>query len=181
MQFLRGHMYTIIILAVLLIAAGGLAYYLTQRGAVMNDPLSLRSLEDQVALTDFEGNPVSLKEYRGSVLIVNLWASWTPFSITELPLLATLVAEYNNEEVRFIAVNRAEPVLQAQAFLNTISGVDALTLLLDPGDTLYKSLGGFAMPETVVYDARGVVVAHLRGPVTADQLKAEIARALDGS
>lgn len=174
-------MITIIILVLILLLVGGVAYYLKRTGEIERDPYSISSLDEVVALTDAKGEPISFESFEGGVVVVNVWASWSPFSMTELPALNELARSYEGGEVKFVGINRAEQPLQTESFLKMLPPLDRVELLYDPSDTLYRSADGFAMPETIVYNERGIIVAHIRGPVNVEELKGYIAQALDAS
>ena len=53
-----------------------------------------------------------------------------------------------------------------------------IVLLLDPTDNFYKGIGGFAMPETVVYDIEGNISSHTRGSMTYEQMVERVEAAL---
>ncbi|HSQ39199.1 MAG TPA: redoxin domain-containing protein, partial [Anaerolineales bacterium] len=40
-----------------------------------------------LTLTDLDGNPHSLSDYLGQVVLVNMWATWCPPCVAELPTL----------------------------------------------------------------------------------------------
>lgn len=174
-------MITIIILCVILLVVGGAAYYLKRTGEIARDPYSISSLDEVVALTNAQGEAVSFESFEGGVVVVNVWASWSPFSLTELPAINELARSYEGGGVKFVGINRAETPLQSESFLKMITPLDSIELLYDPNDTLYRSADGFAMPETIVYNERGIIVAHIRGPVNVEELKGYIAQALDAS
>ncbi|MBP6881052.1 MAG: TlpA family protein disulfide reductase [Candidatus Pacebacteria bacterium] len=139
---------------------------------------SLSTIEGVAPYTDMAGNPLSLSEHVGSVLVVNSWASWSPDSVRELPALAEIVTEYAEKDVKVIAINRAEPQTTAERFLRTVGAADAVQLVLDPDDHFYHSIQGYAMPETIFYDRKGGVVHHHHGVLTKDEMKTYLEMAL---
>lgn len=126
--------------------------------------------------TDLRGNQVSLDAYTGKVLVINSWASWSPFSQTELPLLAEIAAEF--PEVVFMAVNRQEPKEQAQRFLATLPSTDGVNIIIDTTDHFYTTIGGYTMPETIIYDKAGKVSTHIQATINPDELRDSINEAL---
>jgi len=44
----------------------------------------------------------------------------------------------------------------------------------DPNDSFYKSIGGFAMPETLFIDGEGNIRLHKRGPMTYEEMKVAV-------
>lgn len=119
--------------------------------------------------TDLVGNPVALTQFKGKVLVVNSWATWMPFSQTELPALNQLKEKYGDDVV-FLAINRMEDKALVNAYLGTLPEMKNITFLIDPADTFYKAVGGYAMPETVVYAKDGTIALHQRGVVVTDEL-----------
>jgi thiol-disulfide isomerase/thioredoxin len=172
----RSNIITLICIIVIIILAGCITYAVKQKNSksTMNASEAGVALKTQVgasAYTDIEGNPVALDDFLGKVLIVNSWASWSPFGAKELPSLAKLGEEFADTEVQVLAINRAEPGTTAQAFLNSIEATDGLLLILDPDDRYYESIGGFSMPETVFYDVDGNISFHKRGFMTYEEMR----------
>ena len=121
--------------------------------------------------TDIDGTAVALASPDVAVLVVHSWASWCPVCMTTLHQLAHTHEAYQDQSVKILAINRAEPSATAQAFL-AYAGVDTeLTLILDPTDRYYQSIGGYTMPETVFYNAEGAIVYHHRGEITAEVIQ----------
>ncbi len=133
--------------------------------------LALKATE-QTPYTDLEGNPFSFDAYRGTVRVVNVWASWSPFSTQELQDLETLATEYQDKNVTIIAINRKETKERAKAFLDTIGQFQNLLIAIDQTDAFYTSVGGFSMPETLFYDDQGNIVRHYRGALQLEQMRA---------
>jgi thiol-disulfide isomerase/thioredoxin len=131
---------------------------------VQND-LKTISPNETHAYTDLNGNKVQIRDYRGKPLIINSWASWTPFSRTELPLLARYAETYK-DTLTILAINRMENVGVIRSYLSTVTVSDSLTILVDPTDYFYKAVSGYAMPETLFYDEDGNLIMHIRGVLT---------------
>lgn len=121
--------------------------------------------------TDLEGNVITFESYEGKVRIVSSWASWNPFSVSDLQTLNTIAGDYKDKEVFVIAINRKESKEQAERFLSTLPNLEHLHYAIDVHDSFYASIGGYAMPETVVYDAKGNVAFHKRGISTEEELR----------
>jgi uncharacterized FAD-dependent dehydrogenase len=47
--------------------------------------------------------------------------------------------------------------------------------LLDTSDRFYKSIKGYAMPETVIYDPEGRIYFHARGPINVGEVTQKLA------
>jgi thiol-disulfide isomerase/thioredoxin len=128
--------------------------------------------------TDLAGNPANLDQYLGQVLVVTSWASWSPQSSSELRLLADAVEQYADDEVVMIAINRAESKAVAESYLQTININERIKLIVDSEDNYYQTIGGYTMPETLIYDRKGTIIAHKRGGLTPSEINIFIEQAL---
>lgn len=162
-------------LAVFFIVVIGLAYVAYERisptgrfAELQNDLHTINPAEGS-GYTDLSGNPVDLHAYKGKIIVANAWATWMPFSQTELPALAQLKQRYG-DAVIVLAVNRKEDPALVTSYMHTLSDISGLTVLIDPADTFYKAIGGYAMPETVVYAPDGRIVYHARGVAPLEEL-----------
>lgn len=125
------------------------------------------------SLKDYEGKTVSLPDFHGKPLVINSWAAWCPFCVEELADFARAQEEFG-DKVAVIAVDRAESLETAKSFSDKYGVTGRMTLLLDPSDSFYKSIGGFAMPETIFVNSEGNVVYHKRGPMKLDEIRRRI-------
>ncbi len=129
--------------------------------------------DPMLAYTDLEGNTVTLEDFKGKPLLINSWATWMPFSKDELVFMNTLQREYG-EALTVLAINRMEDREVIKAYIATYGiGRDAL-FLVDPGDTFYKAVSGYAMPETILYDADGAIVLHVRGVLQENEIRTSL-------
>ncbi len=55
-------------------------------------------------LADLEGNQVSLSDFEGSVVVLDLWATWCPPCKKEIPFLVTLYEEYKDQGLAVVGV-----------------------------------------------------------------------------
>lgn len=131
--------------------------------------------------TDLSGAPVSLGAFDGKILVVNAWASWCPFCIDELSDFNTLAKTYADQGVVVIAINRAESPDTVRAYIEHIGSPEHIVFLLDPSDHFYKTIGGFSMPETQVYNREGALITHRRGAVTYQDMNDLITKAFSES
>lgn len=129
--------------------------------------------EEHVAYKDMSGAPVDLALYEDTPIIVNAWATWSPFSATELVTLASLKREYG-DVFEVIAINRKESPGTITAYLGQIGDTSGITFLQDETDHFFNTVTGFAMPESVFYNRDGKIVAHVRGTMTEAEMRAHI-------
>lgn len=154
---------------IVLVIASGLFYwrYHPRAGSV-----SFHS-EYELVLKDYEGHDVRLSQFKREVLVVHAWATWCTYCADELKNLATLKKKYGDSIV-ILAPNRAESVQTAKPFTDALNLGDSITYLLDPDDAFYKSIGGYAMPETLFINDRGEVFFQQRGPMNIGEVEQKI-------
>ncbi len=168
----RRQIVTLGVLLTVIVIAGVLTYErLSPHGIfadLQNDLKKLQPTESPI-YTDLNGNSVDLSEYKGTPLIINSWATWMPFSKDELTLLAKAKTTYG-DAVQIIAINRMEQAPVVSSYKSTFGLPDSIVFLMDPIDHFYKTVGGYAMPETIFYRADGTIAAHARGVLTEVEL-----------
>ncbi len=82
---------------------------------IFSFPPSVMEEDKQEKLTDYnwqlieiDGNEVNLKEAEGKVILINVWATWCPPCIAEMPSLQALYDDYK-EEVNFYFIANDNP------------------------------------------------------------------------
>lgn len=127
-----------------------------------------------VALTHMDNRPASLAEVAdGKPMVVNLWASWCPPCIREMPVLQE--AQEANPDITFVFVNQGEQRETIEQFL-TQYDLTLDNVLTDTSGIMGRTTGSQALPTTLFYDARGQQVdAHL-GELSAASLAHNLER-----
>lgn len=122
----------------------------------------------EVQFTDRAGKPRTLAEWKGRVVLLNLWATWCAPCRKEMPGLARLHTEMgsNRFEVLALAVDRAGPEV-ASKFLASV-GADALGLYIDTTARANGQLRAVGLPTTILIDAEGREIGRLTGPAEWD-------------
>ncbi len=129
--------------------------------------------EYNLVLKDYSGKDVSLSDFKGKIIIVTAWASWCPYCKAEIENLSKLDDMYPGK-LHIVAVNRAEPLSDAKTFSDTLQVSHDVRFLLDPNDSFFKEMGGFAMPETAFIDQYGHVLFRARGPMSKDEMTQKV-------
>ena len=128
-------------------------------------------------LPDGAGALVQLSNVSGTVRVVNFWASWSPYSVSELPALVRLKETYG-DKVTVLALNRDTDPREGRAFLERLGLRDALLFVYDRDDTYYKRVGGFNMPETLFVGEDERILAHVHGPMDETTLRDTLSQLL---
>ena len=78
---------------------------------------SERSYPLSVPLVTVDGRPANLSQFRGKVVLVNLWASWCPPCLAEMPGLQALYQKVDTSKVAFVLISLDENQNKARALL----------------------------------------------------------------
>lgn len=171
---IREHKRTLIVLCLIVLGVAFLTYQFVSVDGVFSDLKNdLKTIEPKAegAYQNLNGEAVSLNEFKGKVLVVNSWATWTPFSKDELNVLSELQAKYS-DKVTIIAINRKEQLPIIRGYLKAQNlNQEGLVYLYDPTDYFYTASGGHAMPETIVYAKDGTIQSHIRGTLNRVELE----------
>ena len=114
------------------------------------------------------GEELSLADWQGRLVLLNLWATWCAPCRHEMPALDKLQGEFGGEEFEVVAValDRAEPEKPA-AFLEEI-GNQNLALYTDNTFEVFQNLRrdghAFGLPTTILIDTNGCTLGVLSGP-----------------
>jgi len=113
---------------------------------------------------DADGRAIRAGDFKGKVLVLNLWATWCAPCVTEMPTLAKLAANYAGKPVAVVAVSVDTPTDadKAKAF---IAQHPPLAFYGDPAMKLPFALKPQAsgMPTTIIYGEDGLERARLSG------------------
>jgi thiol-disulfide isomerase/thioredoxin len=78
---------------------------------------SARTYPLNLPLTTSDGRPANLSQFRGKVVLVNLWASWCPPCLAEMPGLQALYQKVDTSKVAFVLISLDENQNKARALL----------------------------------------------------------------
>jgi thiol-disulfide isomerase/thioredoxin len=127
-----------------------------------------------------DGRPFDVRDHRGKVVVVNVWASWCPPCIAEAPDLQQVWAGSDPRQVQFVGIDTQDNVAAARAHEKRF-GVTYPSIEDDGGRVLLALRGSLppkAIPSTLVLDRRGRVAARVLGQVPASTLRALLSDAL---
>ena len=114
-------------------------------------------------LPGLDGQMVSLADYRGKVVLLNIWATWCPPCLEEMPSMEKLYQELKGEGFEILAVSIDESGAQGVlAFMKKHKL--SFPVLTDSKGTiknLYRTTG---VPESFIIDKDGVLVEKVIGP-----------------
>jgi thiol-disulfide isomerase/thioredoxin len=129
------------------------------------------------ALANDRGVPVSLEQYRGKVVVMNLWASWCPPCRAEMPDLQRLSQTYASRGVAVVGVNEGESPARAGAFAGSL-GI-RFPIWIDGQQQYGRVFSALGMPTTAIVDRNGVIAQAFDGQLTYDEMQKAVAGLLN--
>lgn len=150
--------------------ASGALTWMAVAGAISLMELNRPTLPAQTLAT-LEGQLVDLTSLSGKPMVVNLWATWCPPCIREMPVLAEAQAQMT--EVEFVFINQGEAVGDVTRYLEKTQ-LELRNVLLDPSMGVARHLGSQAMPTTLFYNADGQLVRSHLGELSLATLKSNL-------
>ena len=125
-----------------------------------------RELPD-LRFADPTGKPTSLNHFRGRVILLNLWATWCPPCLEEMPALDRLNARIGGDRFAVVTLALDSPA-KADAFLRQINAT-TLRAFTDSEGRALSTLGVTTVPTTLLIDAQGREIGRLSGAAAWDQ------------
>jgi len=126
-------------------------------------------------LTPLEGgDPVSLDDLEGDIVVINFFASWCLECRNEHQALISTADAFADEEVTFVSISYQESPPASLQYLETEGKSEVTHYLADPGSRTAIAYGVFGIPETFFIDDEGIVVGKIIGESDAFTLGATI-------
>ncbi|PPK52481.1 prolipoprotein diacylglyceryl transferase family protein [Marinobacter persicus] len=127
-----------------------------------------------VELAELNGQPASLTAIAdGKPLVVNLWATWCPPCIREMPVLET--AQQNYTDIRFVFANQGEHGETIRRFLEKQS-LNLDHVVRDQTGSFGQVVGSHGLPTTLFYSADGQLLDSHMGELSRATLVEKLER-----
>jgi thiol-disulfide isomerase/thioredoxin len=162
-------------LGLILIAASG--YFILREArdvSPQNDlstvPVQVNFSAPELTLTDLNDITHSLEDYRGRVILVNLWATWCPPCKEEMPTLQAFHNKYSDDGFAVIAINDGDPTPDVVQFVKDYKLT--FPVWLDPTysatELAFKTLN---LPSSFLIDRNGIVRLQWVGEINSKMLE----------
>jgi peroxiredoxin len=135
-------------------------------------PVEVGSPAPEISTFDLQGAPRSLGDYRGQVLLLNIWATWCTPCKEEMPSMQRLYEEIQDDEFEVLAVSIDRPRSDHDP-TNPLGGelkafADSLgltfTILHDPEGEITTTYQAAGVPASFIVDQEGILVEKIAGP-----------------
>jgi thiol-disulfide isomerase/thioredoxin len=120
-----------------------------------------------LSFTSLEGRPVNLAAFKGKPTVVNLWATWCPPCVREMPMLHQAQVDYPN--VNFVFLNQGESADEVGAWLQARK-LPMRNVLMDGNRQAGAAFKQRALPTTLFFDAPGRLVSTRIGELSSATL-----------
>ncbi len=154
----------------------------TEETSSAAEGITVGSLAYDFTLKDYDGNDVSLSDYRGKIVILNFWASWCGPCREEMPdfqkIQDNITADGEGADTVILAVNMTDGQYETKDTASKYMKDQGYTypLVFDDGSvsTLYKI---YYIPETFILNKDGIIMKVIEGSTDLDTLNAAVEEA----
>ncbi len=117
-----------------------------------------------VEFKDAEGAKLKLSDFRGRVVMLNLWATWCAPCRREMPALDALEAKYGGDDFLVLALSQDRKGVDAVKKFYAEIGVKNLVVYIDKRSKTSRKLRAPGLPTTLLLGRDGKELGRLIGP-----------------
>jgi thiol-disulfide isomerase/thioredoxin len=122
----------------------------------------------EVAFTDVAGREISLADFHGKLILLNLWATWCGPCVEEMPSLDRLQAKLGGRDFQILAVSSDRAGAKVVEPFIAKLGLADLKVYLDPKSKTNHAFGVRGLPTSILIDADGRELGRLEGAAKWD-------------
>jgi peroxiredoxin len=125
-------------------------------------------------LPTLDGREISLAEYQGKVVLINLWATWCPSCVRETPRLVRLAERYQADGLVVLGVNTTfqDDREKITSFVRDYN--ISYPVLLDTQDTFRQGYTALLLPTSYLIDRDGKIIQVRVGEIDETQFEARV-------
>lgn len=122
----------------------------------------------ELFLQDVDGRALSLADFAGRYVLLNLWATWCPPCVHEMPSLDRLQAQLGDDRFEVVTLSIDREGLEIVAPFYADHGLEHLAIYLDPESRTPRALQVRGLPTTFLFDPEGREIGRFAGPADWD-------------
>ncbi|WP_441245535.1 TlpA family protein disulfide reductase [Kitasatospora sp. McL0602] len=154
---------------------GGQTGFIAGKGGLDTATAGHRKDAPAISGTLLDGGKAALADYRGKVVVLNVWGSWCNPCRAEAKGLQEVADKFKGQDVQFLGLNTRDPdPTNAIAFEKNF-GITYPSLYDPDGTQILKfpkgSLNPQAIPSTIVVDRDGKLAARSLRALSAEDLE----------
>lgn len=156
-------------------SSGGNTQFVSGTGQLTVVKASDRLAAPDISGETTDGEELALADYRGKVVVLNVWGSWCAPCRAEAPNLRKVAEDTADRGVQFVGINTRDlDVANAQAFDRTFE-IEYPSLYDPNGKLILKfpenSLSPQAIPSTLILDREGKIAVRALKPLSEKELR----------
>ncbi len=117
-------------------------------------------------LQDLEGKTINLEEFKGKVIFLNLWATWCPPCVAEMPSIQSLYEKMDNDNVVFVMLSMDDNPEKARKFIKRKGFTFPVYMAASRVPDAFRSP---SIPTTMVISPEGKIVSKKVGMANYDK------------
>ncbi|MGZ5861874.1 MAG: TlpA family protein disulfide reductase [Methyloceanibacter sp.] len=126
----------------------------------------------EISVAQADGATKPFSDWRGKVVLLNIWATWCHPCREEMPTLDKLEAALGGSDFEVVAVNIDKGGTEKVKTFLQETGVNHLAVYTDPSSKLFSALKAVGMPTTLLINREGYEIGRLVGPADWDSPEA---------
>ena len=120
---------------------------------------------DDLTFLDSKNNQLNLKDYHGSLILLNFWATWCAPCKEEMPSLDSLKLNENLDNLKIFPINVGQDNIEkASNFFKDLQ-IQNLKIYFDSPITLAKKLRLRGVPTSILFNKEGLEFARIVGSI----------------
>ena len=147
--------------------------------SVADEPTGLKNLVinkelkkyDNLTFLDAKNNLLSLKEYKGNLIILNFWATWCAPCKKEMPSLDSLQVDKNLNNLKIFPINIGQDNTEKTINFFEDLKIKNLEIYFDTPVTLAKKFGLRGIPTSILFNKEGFEFARIIGSIDFEDKK----------
>jgi thiol-disulfide isomerase/thioredoxin len=133
-------------------------------------PSTAPSPAPSVALTDASGNAIELSDFRGKLVVLNLWATWCEQCLREMPSLDRLQAHFG-DRIAVLAISEDRGGAKIVEPFMAKLGLKSVKVYVDPKSEVGHAFDVQGLPTSFLIDHDGKVLGRVEGGADWDSAK----------
>ena len=120
---------------------------------------------DNVIFFDKSDQKININEFKGSVLILNFWATWCKPCKEEMPSLDSLQVNPDLNQLKIFPINIGKEKLEKVDKFFADLNIRNIQIYYDPPSTLAKTFSLRGIPTSILFDKNGNEFARIIGSI----------------
>ena len=139
--------------------------------SLLNASASEEMRLEPIAVQTLSEEATTLDAFAGQPAVVNIWATWCPPCVRELPMM--LDVKRSHDDVTFLFVNQSEGASRVRSFFADIEQ-EPDGVVLDPSGQTATAYRAIALPTTLFFDSGGRLQARHVGEISRAELLRQV-------